>query len=96
MSYKLELAKGGTELVIRIPVRRILVRPSKKKGTLDLGGFTQRERQVLTGLLAGKVAKEMATELNLSERTIKFHLSMIYTKTGLRRTDLHRQFGTVQ
>ena len=96
MSYKLELAKRGTELVIRIPVRRILMKPRKKNGALDLGGFTPRERQVLKGLLIGKVAKEMASELNLSVRTIKFYLASIYAKTGLRRTDLYRQYGTVQ
>ena len=95
MTCKLEIAKGGTELVIRIPVKMILQRPEKHR-TLDIGGLTKREHQVLKGLLAGKVAKEMAAELNLSVRTIKFHLSMIYMKTGLRRADLHRQFGTVQ
>ncbi len=57
MSYKLELANGGRELVIRIPVRTILMEPVNKEGAVDLAGFSERERQVLKGLLAGKVAK---------------------------------------
>ncbi len=94
MTCKLEIGKGGAELVIRIPTRMIL-EPLKKDGGLDIGSLTVRQRQVLKYLLAGKVAKEIASELNLSERTIRYHFSVIYAKTGLQRNELHRKFGTV-
>jgi len=51
---------------------------------LEIGkyGFTDRERQLLAFILAGSAIKEMAHELCITERTVKFHISNILTKTG--------------
>jgi Response regulator containing a CheY-like receiver domain and an HTH DNA-binding domain len=42
--------------------------------------LTHREQEVLAFLTVGKTNREIATELNLSEGTVKTHLSSIYAK----------------
>lgn len=51
-------------------------------GDLDESKFSTRERQVLAGVKRGLGNKEIANELNISERTIKFHVSNILAKTN--------------
>jgi DNA-binding NarL/FixJ family response regulator len=47
--------------------------------------LTRREEEVLEGVLGGKANKEIASELNLSERTVKFHVSSLLAKFRVRR-----------
>ena len=51
--------------------------PSQPESTL-----TQREREVLAVLSQGLQNKEIAEELNISERTVKFHVSALLRKLG--------------
>lgn len=44
--------------------------------------LTQREQQVMLLVVAGKVNKEIATELNLSHRTVEIHRGRVMEKTG--------------
>jgi DNA-binding NarL/FixJ family response regulator len=46
--------------------------------------LTDRERQVLVGLAAGRSNGELAAELFLSEATVKTHVSSVLSKLGLR------------
>lgn len=51
--------------------------------------LSRRERQVLGSLLSGLTNKEIAATLNISERTVKFHVSHLLQKLGAqRRADL--------
>ncbi len=45
--------------------------------------LTARETQVLEGLKKYKANKEIANDLNLSERTVKFHVSSLLAKAGV-------------
>jgi DNA-binding NarL/FixJ family response regulator len=54
--------------------------------------FTQREKQILTFILTGIQIKEIARELFISERTVKFHISNILIKSGVRKSE--RNFGS--
>jgi DNA-binding NarL/FixJ family response regulator len=45
--------------------------------------LTEREREVLALLTAGRSNKEMARQLGLSERTVKAHVSSVLGKLGL-------------
>src|SRR5260370_12222137 len=42
--------------------------------------LTRREEEVLCGLLKSLANKEIAANLNLSERTVKFHVSSLLAK----------------
>lgn len=56
---------------------------SKRKSARErLTTLTQREQQVMLLVVAGKVNKEIATELNLSHRTVEIHRGRVMEKTG--------------
>ncbi|MBV9669998.1 MAG: response regulator transcription factor [Acidobacteriales bacterium] len=44
--------------------------------------FTDRERSVLKLLVAGRSNKEIGTELNIEERTVKAHVAKLMKKVG--------------
>ncbi len=44
--------------------------------------LTERESEVLQLLAQGLANKQIATALSISEHTVKFHVSAIYTKFG--------------
>jgi DNA-binding CsgD family transcriptional regulator len=44
---------------------------------------SRREQEVLGGVLQGRTNKEIAVKLNLSERTVKFHVSSLLAKFGV-------------
>jgi DNA-binding NarL/FixJ family response regulator len=46
-------------------------------------GLTGREREVLRLVAAGQANKDIAAELNISERTARTHVSSILTKLGV-------------
>ena len=50
----------------------------------DVSMLTVREQEVLQGLMVGRSNKEIATQLNLSEVTIKHHLKGLRSKLGAR------------
>jgi non-specific serine/threonine protein kinase len=49
----------------------------------NLGGLTEREREVATLIASGKTNREIAQELVLSKRTIEKHAANILSKLGL-------------
>ncbi len=54
--------------------------------------LTRREQEVLDGILRSLANKEIASELNLSERTVKFHVSSLLAKFKVRgRMELMRE-----
>jgi DNA-binding NarL/FixJ family response regulator len=44
-----------------------------------------REQEVLDALLENLVNKEIGSRLNISERTVSFHVSNLLSKFGVRR-----------
>lgn len=54
-----------------------------------VSGLSRREMDVLDALLLNQSNKEIAAKLNISERTVKFHVSNLLTKFSVqRRADL--------
>jgi DNA-binding NarL/FixJ family response regulator len=47
--------------------------------------LSQRERQVLDGVVKSQSNKEIASDLHISESTVKFHLARIFRKFHVRR-----------
>jgi two-component system response regulator FixJ len=48
--------------------------------------LTERERQVLVGLMAGETNREVAQQLTISPRTVEVHRASIMDKFGARNT----------
>ena len=63
-------------------------------------GLTERERSILEALAKGKSNDEIARELWVTQQTVKFHLTNIYRKLGVKnRTEATRiayQHGLVE
>lgn len=49
-----------------------------------IAALTPRQRQILTGMAAGKLNKQIAWELGLSERTIKMHRAALFRALNVR------------
>lgn len=73
---------GGLKDLAEAPQNRPDETPSST--TLDTSGLTDREREVLTLVAAGRSNGEIASELFLGEATIKTHVSNLLQKLGAR------------
>ncbi len=79
-----------TELIAAIQealVRDRAVRRARAEGervAKCLASLTERERQVLEQVVAGRLNKQIAAELGTSEKTIKFHRANLMHKMGVR------------
>lgn len=51
---------------------------------VDLSQLTEREREVTDAVMTGASNKEIARKLDITERTVKAHLSAIFQKLGVR------------
>lgn len=51
---------------------------------LDLSILTQREREIANLVSKGASNKRIAIQLDVTERTVKAHLSSVFRKTGMR------------
>jgi DNA-binding NarL/FixJ family response regulator len=83
----------GSYWVPRILLSRFVesILPSSRNRTMVSSsvGLSRREREVLHAVLENLSNKEIAGQLNISERTAKFHVSNLLSKFGVqRRADL--------
>jgi DNA-binding NarL/FixJ family response regulator len=81
-------ARGGSWLDPRVADRVLTVLRRRPGGTSAAGSpvdpLTEREREVLRLVATGANNAEIAEELYLSERTVKGHISAIFSKLGVR------------
>jgi DNA-binding NarL/FixJ family response regulator len=87
--HAVRLVQAGDALLAPTITRRLVERfaqanPSRAATHRDLAALTPREREVLTLLAGGLSNTELAATLNLSEATVKTHVTRILTKLGLR------------
>ncbi len=79
----------GAGVLIPPPIAAKVVREIRKDhrpetGVLQLDPLTQREEDVLRQVALGRSNKEIATQLALTEGTVKNYISRIYAKLGAR------------
>ena len=51
---------------------------------MSLSDLTAREMEILHFVIAGYTNRAIAGEINISEKTVEFHLDHIYSKVGVR------------
>lgn len=78
-------ARGETLLQPEIMAQLLTVPESEPASTesSDDTGMTDRELEVLAAAAKGERSKEIAYRLGITERTVKAHLSNIYSKLGV-------------
>lgn len=59
-----------------------ILKPSVQSPRLDM--LTQREKSVAEAVAGGKTNKEIARDLDITERTVKAHLSAVFDKLQVR------------
>ncbi|MFL5588306.1 MAG: response regulator transcription factor [Ktedonobacteraceae bacterium] len=57
--------------------------PPQPQSPAEAMGLTEREREVLRLIVQGRTNSEIATELIISEATVKTHINHIFAKLGL-------------
>jgi len=72
----------GAPALLRPTLTRLLAGDGREGEPL-IEALTERESQVLQLLAYGLANKQIAANLTISEHTVKFHVSSIYTKLGV-------------
>ncbi len=89
LPHTVKIVSGGGVWVPRSLLSRfmdaMLVTARNHSSVADSAGISERERQVLEALLDNLSNKEIASKLNISERTVKFHVSNLLSKFGVER-----------
>jgi DNA-binding NarL/FixJ family response regulator len=79
--------------IIRIPIRLDVISVAAGRAAQISKLLTPREKQVFDGVVAGKANKEIAAQLNVSERTVKAHVTSLLRKFKVKaRTEIVRLF----
>jgi len=78
------ISQGGSllEPVVASKLIEQMDRPAEGPHAFNRPALTSREMEVLRLLAQGKANREIAGELVISERTVKFHVSSILSKLG--------------
>jgi DNA-binding NarL/FixJ family response regulator len=77
------IVSQGSSLLQPVVATKLLRRMATTAGAVPpAAALTGREAQVLRLLAQGRANKEIAAELVISERTVKFHVSSILSKLG--------------
>ena len=78
----IRVVNNGGSLLQPIIASRLMRHISGRAASRPLDPLTPRELEVLRALALGRTNREIATELTISERTVKFHVSAILDKLG--------------
>lgn len=76
------VVRAGGSLLQPIVASKLLRQVSQESPDVAVESLTARELEVLKLLAQGQQNKEIAAELVISERTVKFHVSSILGKLG--------------
>lgn len=75
------------------PAREALERATREGVADPLATLTAREREVLIGIARGLTSKEIASEFNISTRTVETHRAAVMRKLDLRSIALLTQLA---
>lgn len=88
------LTKPVNDIALFEAVRRAVACDARQRASAErtqelcdrLSGLTARERQVLDGVVAGLLNKQIAGRLGIVEKTVKVHRARAVAKLGVRST----------
>jgi DNA-binding NarL/FixJ family response regulator len=75
------VAGGGS--VVDPKVVEVLLAPDNASKRNELDDLTEREREVLTEMAAGRSNASIAEQLYMSDKTVEKHVSAIFSKLGI-------------
>ncbi len=84
LDASISMVRIDGELLITTIVRECVARPERTMDVPGLQRLSAREREVIELLLKGRRSKEIATLLDVSEKTIGTHRSRAFQKLALR------------
>ena len=73
---------GGGSLLAPLAASAVLRRVRGEAPSADSPRLTPREQSVLEHLARGLANKQIAAQLGIAERTVKFHVSSVFAKLG--------------
>ena len=74
-----------------VSMQTLGLRPAPNAGSANEAALSPREVEILRRVASGRSNREIATELWLSEQTVKYHLTNVYRKIHVKgRTDATR------
>ena len=76
----IRIVHTGGSLLQPVVASRLISAYSEEPESLLVENLTSRENEVLRHVSQGKQNKEIASELSITERTVKFHISSILAK----------------
>jgi DNA-binding NarL/FixJ family response regulator len=74
----------GADLMRQLVAATSKIIPREKEVRLDITSLTEREKSVAVLVAKGKSNKEVARQLDITERTVKAHLSVVFEKLKVR------------
>jgi len=85
------LVKTAPKVVLLDAIRRTVARDARERKTRAhrreanerIGTLSEREREVLGHVIRGRLNKQIADDLGIKERTVKYHRQSITTKLGV-------------
>jgi len=75
---------GGTYVPIEFMAELAASPRAEEPPTRSLNSFSPRERHLLASIASGATNKEIARDLGLQEVTVKFHLSRLFRRLGVK------------
>jgi len=79
----LETIHAGEVWIDHGKIRSLINNPSPPANTSAEQSFSRRERQIVLLIAEGLTNREIAAQLNISEQTVKAHISRIFRKANV-------------
>jgi LuxR family transcriptional regulator, positive regulator of biofilm formation len=79
----LKTIRSGQIWIDNSKLRGMLRNPPSLENIPAQESYSRREREIVLLIVKGQTNREIVSQLNLSENTVKSHLSRIFSKTGV-------------
>ena len=79
----LKTIRSGQIWIDNNKLRGMLRNPPSSESIPAKGNYSRKEREIVLLIAEGQTNREIASQLSLSENTVKTHLSRIFSKTGV-------------